>query len=145
MRAIIQVVSSANVKIDNKTVADINKGYLVLLAISESDTEDKIIKMVEKITGLRVFTDSNDKMNLNLKDVNGEVLLVSQFTLYGDTKKGNRPSFTESAKPVKAVPYYEKAVSLLKNKGFRVETGQFGAKMQVSLVNEGPVTIIINI
>lgn len=145
MRAVIQAVSSANVKVDGKTVGYINKGYLVLLAIHETDTEDKIIKMADKISDLRIFTDENDKMNLSLKDVDGEILLVSQFTLYGDAKKGNRPSFLESAKPVKAVPYYEKVVMLLKNKGFKVETGQFGAMMQVSLTNEGPTTIIIDL
>ncbi len=145
MRAVIQVVSEANVKVDDKIVGIINKGFLVLLAIHENDTEDKILKMADKISDLRIFTDDNDKMNLSLKDVGGEILLVSQFTLYGDTKKGNRPSFIESAKPVKAVPYYEKVVTLLKNKGFKVETGQFGAMMQVSLVNEGPATIIIDL
>ncbi len=145
MRAVIQVVSSANVKVDSKTVGDINKGFLVLLAIHNDDMEDKIEKMADKIADLRIFTDEDDRMNLSLKDVGGEILVVSQFTLYGDTKKGNRPSFLESAKPVKAVPYYEKLVSLLKNKGFKVETGQFGAMMQVSLVNEGPTTIIIDL
>ena len=145
MRAVIQVVSSANVKVDNKTVGEINLGYLILLAIHNDDTEDKIIKMVDKIEGLRIFTDDNDKMNLSLKDVGGEILLVSQFTLYGETKKGNRPSFIDSAKPIKAVPYYEKVVSLLKDKGFKVATGIFGAMMKVSLVNEGPTTIIIDL
>lgn len=145
MRAVIQVVSSAEVKIDHKTVGAINRGFLILLAISEHDTEDKISKMVDKIEGLRIFTDENDKMNLSLKEVDGEILVVSQFTLYGDTKKGNRPSFIESAKPVKAVPYYEKTVFLLRAKGFKVATGQFGAMMSVSLVNEGPTTIIIEI
>lgn len=145
MRAVIQVVSSANVKVDNKTVGEIKRGYLVLLAIHTDDTEDRIIKMVDKIEGLRIFTDENDKMNLSLKDVGGEILLVSQFTLYGETKKGNRPSFVDSAKPIKAVPYYEKVVSLLKDKGFKVATGIFGAMMQVSLVNEGPTTIIIDL
>ncbi len=145
MRAVIQVVSSANVKVDNKTVGEINLGYLILLAIHNDDTEDKIIKMVDKIEGLRIFTDDNDKMNLSLKDVGGEILLVSQFTLYGETKKGNRPSFVDSAKPIKAVPYYEKVVSLLKDKGFKVATGIFGAMMKVSLTNEGPTTIIIDL
>ena len=145
MRAVIQVVSSANVKVDNKTVGEINLGYLILLAIHSDDTEDKIIKMVDKIEGLRIFTDASGKMNLSLKDVGGEVLLVSQFTLYGETKKGNRPSFIDSAKPIKAVPYYEKVVSLLKDKGFKVATGIFGAMMKVSLTNDGPTTIIIDL
>ncbi len=145
MRAIVQVVSSASVKVDTEIVSQINRGFLVLLAIHIDDTEDKIIKMVDKITNLRIFSDENDKMNLSLQDVSGEILLVSQFTLYGDTKKGNRPSFIESARPDKAVPYYEKIVELLKNKGLKVLTGNFGAKMSVSLVNEGPTTIIIDL
>lgn len=145
MRAVIQVVSSANVKVDNKIVGEINRGYLVLLAINNDDTEDKIVKMADKIADLRILVDENEKMNLSLKDIGGEILLVSQFTLYGETKKGNRPSFLDSAKPVKAVPYYEKVVSLLKNKNLKVETGQFGAMMYVSLVNEGPTTIIIDL
>lgn len=145
MRAVIQVVSEANVKVDDHIVGEINRGFLVLLAICNDDTEDKIEKMADKIANLRIFTDSADKMNLNLHDVKGEVLLVSQFTLYGDVRKGNRPSFTDSAKPIKAVPYYEKVVLALKQKGVKVATGQFGAMMQVSLVNEGPTTIIIDL
>jgi D-tyrosyl-tRNA(Tyr) deacylase len=145
MRAVIQAVSSANVKVDDKIVGEIKRGYLVLLAIHTDDTEDKIIKMADKIADLRILLDEGEKMNLSLKDVGGEILLVSQFTLYGDIKKGNRPSFLDSAKPVKAVPYYEKVVSLLKDKGFKVETGQFGAMMYVSLVNEGPTTVIIDL
>ena len=145
MRAVVQVVSSANVKVDDKVIGEIKRGYLVLLAIHSDDTEDKIAKMADKIADLRILLDENEKMNLSLKDVGGEVLLVSQFTLYGDTKKGNRPSFLDSAKPDKAIPYYEKVVALLKNKGLKVATGQFGAMMQVSLVNEGPTTIIIDL
>ncbi len=145
MRAVIQAVSGANVKVDDKIVGEIKRGYLVLLAIHNDDTEDKIEKMADKIVDLRILLDEDEKMNLSLKDVHGEILLVSQFTLYGETKKGNRPSFLESAKPVKAVPYYEKVVSLLKNKNIKVETGQFGAMMSVSLVNEGPTTIIIDL
>lgn len=145
MRALIQVVSSASVKIENEIVGQINKGYLVLLAIHVDDTDDKIVKMVDKIADLRIFTDENDKMNLNLASVGGEILLVSQFTLYGDTKKGNRPGFTESARPDKAIPYYEKTIALLAAKGFKVASGRFGAMMSVSLVNEGPTTIIIDL
>ena len=145
MRAVIQVVSQASVKVEAKIVGEIAKGYLVLLAIHIDDTEDKIIKMADKISELRVFSDANDKMNLSLKDIEGEVLVVSQFTLYGDAKKGNRPSFIESARPDKAVPYYEKVVELLRAKGLKVATGTFGAKMTVSLVNEGPTTIIIDL
>jgi D-tyrosyl-tRNA(Tyr) deacylase len=145
MRAVIQVVSSANVRVDDKIIGEINRGYLILLAIHNDDTEYKITKMTDKISDLRIFTDENDKMNLSLKEVAGEILIVSQFTLYGDTKKGNRPSFIASAKPDKAVPYYEKVISGLKEKGFKVATGQFGAMMQVSLVNVGPTTVIIDL
>ena len=145
MRAVIQVVSGASVKVDDKITSQINKGYLVLLAIHATDAGDKIIKMADKISDLRIFPDEKDKMNLSLKDVGGEILLVSQFTLYGDTKKGNRPSFIDSAKPDKAIPMYEKIIDLLKEKGFKVETGRFGANMSVSLINEGPTTIIIDL
>lgn len=145
MRSVIQVVSSAKVEVDHYVVGEIKRGYLILLAIHADDTEDKLVKFADKIEGLRIFLDAEEKMNLSLKDVGGEILLVSQFTLYGDTKKGNRPSFIDAAKPIKAIPYYEKIVSLLRDRGFRVATGQFGALMQVSLVNEGPTTIIIDI
>lgn len=145
MRVVIQVVSEASVKVEDEIIGQINRGYLILLAIHVDDTEDKITKMAEKIYGLRVFKDETDKMNLSLKDIGGEVLLVSQFTLYADTKKGNRPGFSESARPDQAVLYYEKIVSLLKAKGLKVATGSFGAKMSVSLVNEGPTTIIIDL
>lgn len=145
MRAVIQVVSGASVKVDDKVVGQINKGYLVLLAICATDSSDMIAKMADKIADLRIFPDENDKMNLSLKDVGGEILLISQFTLYGDTKKGNRPSFIDSAKPDKAIPMYEKIIDLLKEKKFKVETGRFGASMSVSLINEGPTTIIIDL
>jgi len=145
MRAVIQVVSSASVSCDDKVVGEIAQGYLILLAIHNNDTEDKILKMADKIANLRIFLDQEDKMNLSLKEIGGEILLVSQFTLYGDTKKGNRPSFIESARPDKAEPYYEKIISLLRDKGFKVATGIFGAKMFISLINEGPTTIIIDL
>lgn len=145
MRAVIQTVSSANVKVDGEVIGQISKGYLVLLAIQATDADDKITKMADKIAGLRIFIDADDKMNLSLKDVGGEVLLISQFTLYGDTKKGNRPSFIDSARPDKAIPMYEKIIDLLKEKGLKVETGRFGAMMSVSLINEGPTTIIIDL
>lgn len=145
MRAVIQTVSSANVKVKEEIIGQIGKGYLVLLAIHVTDTDDKITKMADKIADLRIFTDADDKMNLSLKDVGGKVLLVSQFTLYGDTKKGNRPSFIDSARPDKAIPMYEKIIDLLKEKGLKVETGRFGAMMSVSLINEGPTTIIIDL
>ncbi|MDD5290829.1 MAG: D-aminoacyl-tRNA deacylase [Patescibacteria group bacterium] len=144
MRAVIQRAKEAEVKVGGKIIGKISKGLLVLLAIHQDDTEDKIEKLATKIINLRIFADKADKMNLSVKDVKGEILVVSQFTLYGDTSKGNRPSFIESAKPEKAVPYYEKFVEKIKNNGIKTETGEFGAMMEVSLINDGPVTIIID-
>ena len=144
MRAVIQRVKEAEVKISGKTVGKIGKGLLVLLAVHVDDTEDKIEKMATKIINLRIFGDQADKMNLSVKDMGGEILVVSQFTLYGDISKGNRPSFIESAKPDKAVPYYEKFVEKIKTSGLKTATGKFGAMMEVSLTNDGPVTIIID-
>ena len=143
MRAVIQRVKNAEVKIDGKIVGKIGKGLLVLLAVHQDDTEDKIEKMAAKIINLRIFADEEDKMNLSVKDVGGEILVVSQFTLYGDISKGNRPSFIESAKPDKAVPYYEKFVAKIKSSGLKTATGKFGAMMEVSLINDGPVTIVV--
>jgi len=144
MRAVIQRVKNAEVKIDGKIVGKIGKGLLVLLAVHQDDTEDKIERLATKIINLRIFADKDDKMNLSIKDVGGEILVVSQFTLYGDISKGNRPSFIESAKPDKAVPYYEKFVEKIKVSGLKTATGEFGAMMEVGLVNDGPVTIIID-
>ena len=144
MRAVIQRVKEAEVKISGKTVGKIGKGLLVLLAVHQDDTEDKIERLATKIINLRIFADKDDKMNLSIKDVGGEILVVSQFTLYGDISKGNRPSFIESAKPDKAVPYYEKFVEKIKVSGLKTATGEFGAMMEVSLINDGPVTIIID-
>ena len=144
MRAVIQRVTNAEVKIDGKIVGKIGKGLLVLLAVHQDDTEDKIERLATKIINLRIFADEEDKMNLSVKDVGGEILVVSQFTLYGDISKGNRPSFIESAKPDKAVPYYEKFVEKIKVSGLKTATGEFGAMMEVSLINDGPVTIIID-
>jgi len=143
MRAVIQRVKEAEVKISGKTVGKIGKGLLVLLAVHQDDTEDKIEKMATKIINLRIFGDQADKMNLSVKDMGGEILVVSQFTLYGDISKGNRPSFIESAKPDKAVPYYEKFVEKIKVSGLKTATGEFGAMMEVSLINDGPVTIVV--
>jgi len=144
MRAVIQRVKEAEVKISGKTVGKIGKGLLVLLAVHVDDTEDKIEKMATKIINLRIFGDQADKMNLSVKDMGGEILVVSQFTLYGDISKGNRPSFIESAKPDKAVPYYGKFVERIRASGLKTATGEFGAMMEVSLINDGPVTIIID-
>ncbi len=144
MRAVIQRVKEAEVKVDGKTIGKISKGLLVLLAIHQDDTEDKIEKMATKIINLRIFGDKDEKMNLSVKDVGGEILVVSQFTLYGDTSRGNRPSFIESARPEKAIPYYKKFVEKIKDSGLKTATGEFGAMMDVNLVNDGPVTIIID-
>ena len=143
MRAVVQRVSFAEVKIDGKAVGSIGRGFLILLGVNASDEICDADYIVKKVSGLRVFDDENGKMNLSLKDAGGELLVVSQFTLYGDARHGNRPSFTEAALPDKAVQLYEYTVSKLK-RAFRVETGVFGADMQVSLVNDGPVTILLD-
>ena len=144
MKLVIQRVKNASVDVDNKTVGKINNGFLVLLGIKSSDTKQDADYLVRKLINLRVFTDENDKMNLALKDVNGELLIISQFTLYGDCKKsGNRPSFSDAAKPEIAIPLYEYFVVECKKQIPIVETGIFGADMKVSLLNDGPVTIII--
>ncbi|PLX21926.1 D-tyrosyl-tRNA(Tyr) deacylase [Candidatus Parcubacteria bacterium] len=145
MKAVIQRVSNARVSILGKTVGEIKKGLLVFFAVHVDDTENMIEKMSDKICNLRIFEDAEGKMNNSLIDMGGEILVVSQFTLYGDTRKGNRPSFMESARPDKAIPYYEEFVTKLKEKRLKVETGEFGAKMDVELKNDGPVTIIIDL
>lgn len=144
MRAIIQRVIKANVNVDNEIISEINKGYLVLLAVKETDTDEDLEYIQRKISNLRVFEDENDKLNLSIRDVDGEILLVSQFTLYGDVRKGNRPSFVMSAGLEKANNYYEKLIDNLRNDGFTVKSGKFQAHMEVSLVNDGPVTIILD-
>ena len=145
MRALIQRVEKAQVSVGGKIIGKINQGLLVLLAIHQNDEEAVIGKMAEKIANLRIFPDSQDKMNLNLMEIGGEVLVVSQFTLYADAKKGNRPSFTQSAEPIKANDYYCRFVSFLREKKIKVEAGEFGAKMKVELINDGPVTIILDL
>lgn len=145
MRAVIQRVEQAEIDIAGKIVGKINMGLLVLLAIHEKDDEYLIKKMADKIINLRIFSDTEDKMNLSVKDVGGSILVVSQFTLYGDCKKGNRPSFVESAKPEKAIPFYEKFVKYIKDQDINTQTGRFGAMMSVKLINDGPVTIIIDL
>ena len=145
MRVVIQRVKNANVKVDNKIIGEIGHGLLILLAVHKDDEESVIKKMADKIINLRIFEDDNGKMNLSLKDVNGEILVVSQFTLYGNCRKGNRPSFIESARPDKAIPMYDKFVKYIKGQEIKMETGKFGAMMDVKLINNGPVTIIIDI
>ncbi|HOK08457.1 MAG TPA: D-aminoacyl-tRNA deacylase [Candidatus Hydrogenedens sp.] len=144
MRAVVQRVTSASVDVDNQTVGKIGKGLLVFLSVDEQDTEADIEYTVNKITELRIFNDEEGKFNLSLYDVKGEMLVVSQFTLHGDCRRGRRPSFSTAARPEKAVPYYEKFVQTVRDKGFHVETGVFAAHMFVSLVNDGPVTILID-
>lgn len=143
MKFVVQRVSNANVKVDNKVVGKINKGYMVLIGIKEEDTICEADYLIKKLINLRVFEDENEKMNLSLKDVKGELLLISQFTLYGDCSNGNRPSFIAAAKPDKAEKLYDYIVQKCKENIEVVETGIFGAHMEVGLVNDGPVTIIL--
>jgi D-tyrosyl-tRNA(Tyr) deacylase len=145
MKVVIQRVSSASVTIDNKIVADIQKGLLVLVGIEDADNQEDINWLVNKITNIRIFGDEDDVMNLSVKDIDGEVLVVSQFTLHALTKKGNRPSYIKASKPEIAIPMYENFVShLQKELGKKVQTGIFGADMKVLLLNDGPVTITID-
>jgi len=142
MRAVVQRVKSAHVTIDDKIVSEINQGFMILLGIHEEDSQDDVAYLVKKISKLRVFEDENGKLNLSIDVVGGSILSVSQFTLYADTKKGNRPSFIKAARPETAVPLYEAFNDGLSQQGIPVVTGEFGADMQISLVNDGPVTII---
>ena len=145
MRVVIQKVTQASVSIENQTVASIDKGLLVLVGIEDGDTNEDIAWLSSKIVNLRVFDDANGVMNLSVKEVEGEVLIVSQFTLHASTKKGNRPSYIKAARPEVAIPIYEAFIKQVESLlGKRVPTGQFGAMMQVSLCNNGPVTILID-
>lgn len=145
MRVVIQRVSSASVTIAEKKVADIQKGLLVLVGIEEADAQEDIDWLVNKIANLRIFGDENDVMNLSIKDINGDIIVVSQFTLHASTKKGNRPSYLKAAKPEFSIPMYEQFVSSLEFVlGKHVQTGIFAADMKVSLLNDGPVTIIMD-
>jgi D-tyrosyl-tRNA(Tyr) deacylase len=145
MRAVIQRVLNAEVKVESKQIAAINLGILVLLGIEENDTEEDAEWLAGKIARMRIFSDENGLMNLSLNEAKGEVLLVSQFTLFASTKKGNRPSFVRSAKPEYAIPLYEKVKFYLKNElQQEIKCGIFGADMQVELINNGPVTIVID-
>ena len=144
MRFVIQVVKEASVKVEGKTVGQIGKGYLVLIGVSDSDTEAVADKMIRKMTGLRIFADDSGKTNLSLADVDGSLLLVSQFTLYANCKKGNRPSFIEAGAPDKAEELYEYIIRECGKTVPDVQTGKFGAEMEVSLVNDGPFTILLD-
>ena len=144
MRIVVQRVKNAKVSVDEKTVGKINAGFLVFLGVTSTDTKEDVDYLVKKLINLRVFTDENGKMNLPLQKINGELLIISQFTLYADCKNGNRPSFTASAKPDIALPLYEYFIEECKKQIRVVETGIFGADMKVELLNDGPVTIIID-
>ena len=145
MKAVIQRVSQASCKVDNEITGSIEIGFLVLLGIEEADTDEDLQWLAQKITNLRVFGDENGLMNKSLADVGGNILLISQFTLFAQTKKGNRPSFIRAARPEKAIPLYEKMISSLEVlTGKKIATGIFGTDMKISLVNDGPVTIIMD-
>lgn len=143
MKVVIQRVIKSSVSINNKEVAKIGNGFLILLGISKDDNFEKADYIIKKIYNLRVFSDENDKMNLSIQDINGELLIVSQFTLYADCKKGNRPSFINAAPPEDAEKIYEYFINECKKNNLKVETGEFGADMKVELINDGPVTIIL--
>jgi D-tyrosyl-tRNA(Tyr) deacylase len=145
MRAVIQRVSQASCIVDDKTTGNIQAGFLVLLGIEDTDTEDDLQWLAQKIVNLRVFGDENGLMNKALADINGDILLISQFTLFAQTKKGNRPSFIKAARPDKAIPLYEMMINTMAQlTGKKIATGIFGADMKVNLVNDGPVTIIMD-
>lgn len=143
MKVVLQRVRSASVSIAGAVVGEIGVGYVALVGFTHADTIDEAHWMADKILGLRLFSDDEGKMNLALGDVGGAMLVVSQFTLYGDARKGRRPSFIDAARPDVAIPLYESFVTSLRASGVEVATGQFGADMQVSLVNDGPVTLIL--
>ncbi len=144
MRAVLTRVKHASVTIDGKVHGQIGEGFLILLGITHEDTEAQAVKLADKLTGLRIFEDENGKMNRGLDEVKGELLIVSQFTLYGNCKKGRRPEFLAAARPEVAIPLYEKFVELCRAKGFRTETGEFGAYMQVDSLNDGPLTLVVD-
>jgi D-aminoacyl-tRNA deacylase len=145
MRVVIQRVSRASVEVEGKLKSSINKGFLILVCFEDANNDEDLNWMAKKISGLRVFNDDEGKMNLSIQDVNGEMIVVSQFTLYASTRKGNRPSFIRAARPEISVPLYEEFLKLLEKETCKpVQTGEFGASMQVSLLNDGPVTIVID-
>jgi len=145
MRAVVQRAKQASVTVDGEVIGEIGQGLCVLVGVTHGDTEAEALKLADKLWKLRIFTDAEDKMNLAVSDVGGEVLVISQFTLYGDAKKGNRPSFMAAARPEQAEPLIEIVVERLEELGAAVPTGRFGADMSVELINDGPVTIIIEL
>jgi D-tyrosyl-tRNA(Tyr) deacylase len=143
MRVLLQRVSRAEVRVGDRVTGRIGRGFLLLVGFTGTDTEAQAEWMADKVIGLRLFGDADDKMNLALADVGGALLVVSQFTLYGDAAKGRRPSFIDAARPEIAIPLYERFIALLRERGAAVETGEFGAMMDVELVNDGPVTLLL--
>lgn len=144
MKAVLARVQRATVTINRKETRSIGAGYLILLGITHGDTECQAIKLADKLCSLRIFEDEDGKVNRSIDDVGGEIMIVSQFTLYGNCRKGRRPEFLNAARPEAAIPLYEKFVSLVREKGYRVETGEFGAYMEVASVNDGPFTLVID-
>jgi D-tyrosyl-tRNA(Tyr) deacylase len=144
MRAVVQRVTESSVTVENKVVGKIGSGLTVLLGVEDSDTEEDARWMTQKIPELRIFNDEEGKFNLSLNDVNGSILLVSQFTLHGDCRKGRRPSFIKAARPEVAIPLYEKTISLFKEMNIPTESGEFGAHMDVKIQNDGPVTLLLD-
>lgn len=144
MRGVIQRVKSSSVKVDDKVIGEIKEGLLILLGVGEGDQDQDLDYIFEKTINLRIFEDEEGKMNKSLLDIGGELLVVSQFTLYGDVRKGRRPSFSSSAKPDMAEVYYEKFLEKSRSEGIKTQSGEFGADMEVSIVNDGPVTILLD-
>lgn len=144
MRAVLTRVKHASVTIDGKIHGQIGEGFLILLGVTHEDTEAQAVKLAEKLTSLRIFEDENGKMNRGLDEVQGQLLVISQFTLYGNCKKGRRPEFLAAARPEVAIPLYEKFVQVCRDKGFHTETGEFGADMQVDSLNDGPLTLVVD-
>ncbi|MDU3828494.1 MAG: D-aminoacyl-tRNA deacylase [Peptostreptococcus sp.] len=144
MRAVVQRVTSSSVTVEGETTGKIDKGLMVLLGVADGDTDKDVTYMVDKIVNLRIFEDENDKMNLSLQDIGGSLLVVSQFTLLGDCRKGRRPSFIEAARPEMADNLYQKFVDKARSMGIRTETGRFKTHMMVELINDGPVTILVD-
>lgn len=144
MRAVVQRVLKAQVTVEQEVVGAINSGFMVLLGVEQGDTEKDAVYIATKLVGLRVFEDAEDKMNLSLQEVGGEILLVSQFTLLGDCRKGRRPAFVQAARPEEAASLYEKVASEIEGQGVKVATGRFQTHMEVSLVNDGPVTLLLD-
>ena len=144
MRAVVQRVSSSKVEVNGEIVGSINKGINILIGISKDDSEDDLLYIKDKVINLRIFEDENDKMNLSVLDIKGEILVVSQFTLYGDCRKGRRPNFMEAEGGERAKTLYERFVELLQESNLKIQTGEFGAHMKVDIQNDGPVTLIID-